>query len=71
MMMMMMNGLSLAVGVELDAQISTTHTPGEEKRRIDDGRTFRHGPGSRRVQNVRLPGNHVHGRHSVPEPIGE
>jgi len=62
--------VSHAVGVELDAQVSAAHTLGEEEQRVDD-RIFRHGPGNRRVQNVRVPGNDVHGRHSVPEPIGE
>lgn len=58
------------VGVELDAQVSAAHTPGKEKQRVDS-RTFRCGLGSRRVQDVRVPGNDVHGRHRLPEPIGE
>lgn len=64
------NNLLRAVGVELDAQVSTAYTSGEEKQRIEH-RTFRHGLGSRRVQNVHLPGNDVHGRHSVSKSIGE
>lgn len=65
------NVLSRAVGVELDAQVPAPHTPGEETRRIDGGRTSRRGLGSRGVQNVRVPGNDVHGRHGVPESVGE
>lgn len=58
------------VGVELDAQVSAAHPFGEEEPRAAD-RTRRHGLGSRRVQNVRVPGNDIYGRHSVPEPVGE
>jgi len=61
---------SRVVGIELDAQVSTTYTSREEEQWVD-GRTFRHGLGSRRVQDVRVSGNDVYGRHSVPEPIGE
>lgn len=70
MTMLINNGFCSTAGVELDAQVPAAHTPGEEKRRVGD-RTFRCGLRIRRVQDVRVSGNNVHGCHCVPEPIGE
>lgn len=58
------------VGVEFDAQVSAAHTPGEEAQRAD-GRTFRRRSRGRGVQDVRVPGDDVHGGHGIPESTGK